>query len=1202
METIIEKNTIPCLQGGGELGAITRKFEWSQSSIGIPENWPQSLQATLAILLHSAFPMFLFWGEDLICFYNDAFRPSLGQEGKHPAVGKKGREVWPEIWDFIGPEIEKVMTTGEPSWYENQLVPIYRNGHLEEVYWTFSYSPAYDDDGRIKGMLAVCTETTDKVQYRKNLEESKDLLSFAIEAAELATWDLNPLTNQFIANERYTEWFGIVANEPTSNDLALAVIAEEDRERVLAAYTKAMIHDSGNKYDIEYTIRPENRPERILRAKGKAYFNEEKIAYRFTGTLQDVTEQVRATKALVESEERFRTLADQSPMIVFTLEPNDAASVSYFNKTWLDYTGQSLEEALGRAWDGIVHPDDVADVMDIYAPAFNNRTSYTLPAIRLKSASGEYRWHLFKANPRYLSNGEFIGFVGVGIDIHEQKLAEAEKQKLVAIIEASQEFIGLANVDGSIAFANPAALHMLGWQQITGKTIADCVYPDDRELAATYLATLLEKGDFSHEIRFLNEQTGEPFWVEWNAFTIRDPETGQLSGLATVSSHIGHRREAEEALRQSEYRIRSLVESAPFPIGVYVGREMRIAWANQTILDIWGKGNDVIGKLYTQILPELENQQIFDQLDTVFTTGEPFHAQNQRVDIEVEGKLRTFYFNYSFTPLFDAAGAVYGVMNTAADVTDLNLAKQKSEESEANLRSIILQAPVAMCIFRGRDFVIEIANKNMIEFWGKTEEGVLNKPIFEAVPEARSQGYEELMNRVLITGQSFSASELPVTLPRNGVVETVFINFAYEPIRESDGTISGIIAMAIDVTDHVLSRKKIEESERELQIRVAERTAELESQKNLLDNILTNSSNGISVTEMIRDEQGRIVDAVTIMANEAAVRYTGLPREIYLTKTAVELDPDILESPYGQVCLKTLEDGTPALIQYYLDITGRWLELTISKMDDDHLIHIFTDVTPIKEAQLQLEKTVEELRRSNANLEEFAYAASHDLKEPIRKIHFFSDRIKTSLLDRMNQEEKRAFDRMEIASKRMSTLIDDLLTYSQVSIQPKMLEEINMNHVISMVMEDLDLEIEEKNAELVVEPLLPALGHQRQLRQAFQNLIGNALKDSQPGKPPVIHIRSEVKPGKAIGLSLSQTDQQKNFHVYTVQDNGIGFEQKDASRIFNVFTRLHGNTEYRGTGVGLSIVRKVIENHHGYVEAESSPGEGATFRIYLPAI
>jgi PAS domain S-box-containing protein len=248
---------------------------------------------------------------------------------------------------------------------------------------------------------------------------------------------------------------------------------------------------------------------------------------------------------------------------------------------------------------------------------------------------------------------------------------------------------------------------------------------------------------------------------------------------------------------------------------------MRIAWANQTILDIWGKGNDVIGKLYTQILPELENQQIFDQLDTVFTSGEPFHAKNQRVDIEVDGMLRTFYFNYSFTPLFDAAGAVYGVMNTAADVTDLNLAKQKSEESEANLRSIILQAPVAMCIFRGKDFVIEIANKNMIEFWGKTEEGVLNKPIFEAVPEAKSQGYEELMNQVLTTGVPFSASELPVTLPRNGVVKTVFINFAYEPIREADGTISGIIAMAIDVTEHVMSRKKIEESERELQVRVA---------------------------------------------------------------------------------------------------------------------------------------------------------------------------------------------------------------------------------------------------------------------------------------------------------------------------------------------------------------------------------------------
>jgi PAS domain S-box-containing protein len=161
------------LQGGGEMGALTRSFDWSTTSIGEPAQWQQSLRATLGIVLHSAFPMFLFWGDDLICFYNDAFRPSLGADGKHPALGKKGKEVWPEIWDFVDPLLKQVMTTGEPVWFEDELVPFFRNGKIEDIYWTFSYSPVYDDSGQINGVFVTCTETTKKVLMFNQLHDSE---------------------------------------------------------------------------------------------------------------------------------------------------------------------------------------------------------------------------------------------------------------------------------------------------------------------------------------------------------------------------------------------------------------------------------------------------------------------------------------------------------------------------------------------------------------------------------------------------------------------------------------------------------------------------------------------------------------------------------------------------------------------------------------------------------------------------------------------------------------------------------------------------------------------------------------------------------------------------------------------------------------------------------------------------------------------
>src|SRR5690606_5130358 len=263
-----------------------------------------------------------------------------------------------------------------------------------------------------------------------------------------------------------------------------------------------------------------------------------------------------------------------------------------------------------------------------------------------------------------------------------------------------------------------------------------------------------------------------------------------------------------EDLAESEYKIRSIISNAPFPIGVYNGREMQIVEANQAIMDVWGKGNNVVGKRYAEVLPELEDQQIYEQLEAVFTTGIPFHARNQRIELTVDGQKKTFYFNYSFTPLKDRSGNVYGVMNTAADVTDVVLAKQQVEQSEKTLYSMIRQAPVAMCIMMGPAFVVEVANKRMIELWGKPESDVLHKPIFEGLPDARGQGLEQWIDHVYRTGESHQSFEQPVVLLRNGKLETVYQNFVYEPYRDGNGKIIGVIAISNDVTAQVRAKER----------------------------------------------------------------------------------------------------------------------------------------------------------------------------------------------------------------------------------------------------------------------------------------------------------------------------------------------------------------------------------------------------------
>jgi signal transduction histidine kinase len=188
-----EKNDIafsPAVGGGaskilgiGEMADLTRSFDWSQTSVGPIDRWPEVLLNAVNTLLNSRHPMFLWWGEDLVQFYNDAYRPSLG-EGKHPmALGQKGRDCWPEIWPIIFPQIEAVMTGGEASWHENQLVPIIRNGRLEDVYWTYGYSPVYTSTGQIAGTLVVCTETTNTILAERLQQREMERIADLFEQA-----------------------------------------------------------------------------------------------------------------------------------------------------------------------------------------------------------------------------------------------------------------------------------------------------------------------------------------------------------------------------------------------------------------------------------------------------------------------------------------------------------------------------------------------------------------------------------------------------------------------------------------------------------------------------------------------------------------------------------------------------------------------------------------------------------------------------------------------------------------------------------------------------------------------------------------------------------------------------------------------------------------------------------------------------------
>lgn len=400
------------LEGGGEMGQLIRKHDWWATSIGPPDSWPQSLRSAVRLMLTTGHPIYVFWGAEGLCLYNDAYRPSLGPE-RHPAsLGRPARQVWAEIWDAIGWQIDQVMRGGDATWNENQRVPMTRNGVLEDVYWTYSYGPI-DDEGApngVGGVLVICHETTPQVVLAVQLKASQDRLKLALAGRRIGIWEWDAITGAVVADEKPPKRPSVDAERAAAAGVPIAEffagIHPDDADRVRTSMAQAF--RTGGTFNAEYRVvsaqgevswvLAECRCERLPDGTPVRFpcfsfdINDRKLAELRLRELNDDLER----KVIERTLERGRTW-QVSPELLGVLNMKERFETS--NPAWQVILGWSEAEIASKSFFEFIHPDDLLKTQAAWVDA----TERGIPALRFENRyqrkSGDYRWLSWVAVP-----------------------------------------------------------------------------------------------------------------------------------------------------------------------------------------------------------------------------------------------------------------------------------------------------------------------------------------------------------------------------------------------------------------------------------------------------------------------------------------------------------------------------------------------------------------------------------------------------------------------------------------------------------------------------------------------------------------------------------------------------------------------------------------------------------------------------------
>lgn len=634
---------------------------------------------------------------------------------------------------------------------------------------------------------------------------------------------------------------------------------------------------------------------------------------------------------------------------------------------------------------------------------------------------------------------------------------------------------------------------------------------------------------------------------------------GNVVGFVNVFQDISERRRAEQAVRDRDDFLRLITNALPHLVS-YLDADGRYVFNNAAYERWFGIPVDAwLGRTVSDMLGDADYELLKPFMDRVLL-GEAVTLERP---IRTVGGLR--WAQVTGTPDIETGGAVRGLIVGVTDVHDLKLAENAARESDLKYRTMFDSAVVGMAqatVPEGRFLAV---NNRYAEMLGCSPKELLGRTYIEVThPEDREANRE--LYAALIDGrlQEYTYEKRYVRRDE----QTIWVRTSISLVRDADGAPAYTVGIIEDITERRRTSEALRESEARLRLASA-------------------------AAKVVLWEWDIFQDRLVCSEGAEKLLGKGLPETGSTAVLFESVHPDDREALMTSL-QAAVADGI-ALHQDYRVVRPdgqiRWLSATGTILRDAsgralRIAGATVDITDRKLAEHAVEIANEHLRRSNADLEQFAWAAAHDLKEPLRNIDLYAQLLKRKISASADAEADLALKYVASSSRRMQALVNALLAYTRVvAVHPEPASPVDAAAVATRVSEDLSVAIAECGASVQVDELPAVCVEETHFAQLLQNLVSNALKYRAPGVNPTVRI--SASPGGAC-------------HRFTVSDNGIGIAPEYHERIFGVFKRLHGQ-EIPGTGIGLALCRRIVEHYGGSIGVESRPGEGATFWFTLPA-